>query len=182
KMVRPRDVQGRIYTVKSKSECASLSMADDILPDIVRSHMVFVLEVIPWKKHYVKIMTATENEYVPISPTRKKPYAFQLRLKDCRTWSGLYIERLDKYSYLKIDEFYEVPIDMLEPVISRTTGEQMMCWARRQGGLAQLRDHIRRCDRQREMERLCLEMEKQDLAEQVEEEVIDHENIDEETA
>lgn len=56
-----------------------------------------------------------------------------------------------------------------------------MCWTKHRGGLAQLKDHIRRYERGCEIDRLCLEMKKQNLSEQAEEDMIDHENVNEET-
>jgi len=54
KMVRLRDVQGRVYKFKSKSECLGLLTLD--IADIVRSHMVLVLDVVPGTLDHVKVM------------------------------------------------------------------------------------------------------------------------------
>jgi hypothetical protein len=54
-MVPPKDVQGRIYKFKSKSECLGLGILIPVVPDIVRGHMILVLG----KRDYVKIMTVS---------------------------------------------------------------------------------------------------------------------------
>jgi hypothetical protein len=46
KMVRLKDVQGRIYHFKSKSECTGLGIPTPVVPEIVRRHMIFVLDVV----------------------------------------------------------------------------------------------------------------------------------------
>jgi hypothetical protein len=59
KMVPPKDVQGRIYKFKSKSECLGLGIPIPVVPDIVRGHMILVLGVVPGKMDYVKIITVS---------------------------------------------------------------------------------------------------------------------------
>lgn len=59
KMVRPKDVQGKIYRFKSTSECFALGIPPPVLPDNVRGHMVLVLGIIPGKLGYVKLMTVS---------------------------------------------------------------------------------------------------------------------------
>jgi hypothetical protein len=58
-MVRLKDVQGRIYRFKSESECLKLGILTPVIQDIVRCHMVLVLDVVPAKKDYAKIMTVS---------------------------------------------------------------------------------------------------------------------------
>jgi len=58
-MVRSKDVQGRIYRFKSDSECKELGIVTPVIPDIVRRHMVLVLDIVPGKMDYVKIMTVS---------------------------------------------------------------------------------------------------------------------------
>lgn len=58
-MVRLRDVQGRVYKFKSMSECFALGMLTLDVTDVVRSHMVLVLDVVPGKLDYVKVMTVS---------------------------------------------------------------------------------------------------------------------------
>lgn len=55
---------------------------------------------------------------------------------------------LEKYSFLKIDKSYEVPLKMLEEVVDEK-GRALMAWARRRGGEGELRQYVRRCDRLR---------------------------------
>jgi hypothetical protein len=57
KMVQLRDVQGRVYKFKSKSECLGLGMLTLDVTDVVRSHMVLVLDVVLGKLDHVKVMT-----------------------------------------------------------------------------------------------------------------------------
>ncbi len=58
-MVLLRDVQGRVYKFKSKSECLGLGMLTLDVTDVVRSHMVLVLDIVPGKLDYVKVMTVS---------------------------------------------------------------------------------------------------------------------------
>lgn len=58
-MVLRRDVQGRFYKFKSKSECLGLGMLTLDVTDDVRSHMVLVLDIVPGKLDYVKVMTVS---------------------------------------------------------------------------------------------------------------------------
>jgi hypothetical protein len=52
-----KDVQGRIYRFKSDSERLKLGILTPVIPDLVRCHMVLVLDIVPAKNNYVKIMT-----------------------------------------------------------------------------------------------------------------------------
>lgn len=54
-----RDVQGRVYKFKSRSECSGLGMLTLDITDVVRSHMVLVLDIVPGKLDYVKVMTVS---------------------------------------------------------------------------------------------------------------------------
>ena len=56
-MVLLRDVQGRVYNFKSRLECLGLGMLTLDVADVVRSHMVIVLDIMPGKLDYVKVMT-----------------------------------------------------------------------------------------------------------------------------
>ena len=58
-MVLLRDVQGRVYKFKSRSEYLGLSMLTLDVTDVVRSHMVLVLDIVPGKLDYVKVMTVS---------------------------------------------------------------------------------------------------------------------------
>ncbi|KAL3421824.1 hypothetical protein PVAG01_05980 [Phlyctema vagabunda] len=89
KMVLLKDIQGRVYTFKSRSECLGLGILTPDVPDIVRSHMVLVLNIMPGKLDYMKVITITSTlkdncDYVPISPAPKKGYTIQLRLRNYR--------------------------------------------------------------------------------------------------
>jgi hypothetical protein len=55
-MVLLRDVQGRVYQFKSRSEYLGLGMLTLDVTDVVRSHMVLVLDIVPGKLDYVKVM------------------------------------------------------------------------------------------------------------------------------
>jgi hypothetical protein len=54
-------------------------------------------------------------------------------------------------SYLKIDEGYEVPVQMLEEARD-WWGNRLMIWARRRGGVGELRWYVRWRERSREEE------------------------------
>jgi hypothetical protein len=58
-MVLLRDVQGRVYKFKSRSEYLGLGMLSLDVTDVVRSHMVLVLDIVPGKLDYVKVMTVS---------------------------------------------------------------------------------------------------------------------------
>lgn len=97
-------------------------------------------------------------EYVPISPTPKKGYAIQIRLRNQLALYGqdavLHITMLPLFSYLKIDSYDEVPIQMLDEAVDGI-GKPLMIWAKNQGGLGQLRDHVRRRDQFRKGKEPC---------------------------
>jgi len=59
KMVPLKDVQGRVYKFKSRSQCLGLGMPTLDVTDVVRSHMVLVLDIVPRKLDYVKVMTVS---------------------------------------------------------------------------------------------------------------------------
>lgn len=109
-----------------------------------------------------------DGDYVPIFPTPKESYSIQLRLRNQVGWyyqdAVLHITTLPRFSYLKIDSYYEVPIQMLEEA-QDYFGNPLMIWVKHQGGLEELRDHVRHRDHIREEERLCQLMMKQSLEE-----------------
>jgi hypothetical protein len=59
KMVLLRDVQGKVYKFKSRSDYLGLGMLTPDVLDVVRSHMVLVLGIVPGKLDYVKVMTVS---------------------------------------------------------------------------------------------------------------------------
>jgi len=71
-----------------------------------------------------------------------------------------FIPILPKYSYLKIDSYYEVPIQMLVEG-GDCLGNPLMIWPKHQGGLGELRDYVRRRDLIRGQEKLYRTTEKQ---------------------
>ncbi|KAI9646859.1 hypothetical protein NHQ30_004859 [Ciborinia camelliae] len=160
-MVNPNKVEGKLYKFLPKSELKDLNKTID--PNItgnVRRHMVICLGIVVGRPNHVKVMTITskvkdDREYVPISPTRKKPYPIQLRLRNswCYSDNGVAIQltSLPLYSYLKIDEYYEVPIQMLEEVFDKY-GNILSIPKKHHGGLGELKAHLRRRDRARELE------------------------------
>ncbi|KAG9233110.1 hypothetical protein BJ875DRAFT_465023 [Amylocarpus encephaloides] len=135
-MVSQKDVQGRVYKFKGTSECFGLDT--DVL--------VLVLGLAPRRLNHVKVMTNTSTrsdsgDYIPISPTPKKGFPIQLRLRNYREWyrdAPRIVPMLPKYSYLKIDSDYEIPLQML--VEERDClGNPLMVWPKHQGGLGELR-------------------------------------------
>jgi hypothetical protein len=58
-MVPLKDVQGRVYTFKSNSECLGLGIPTPVLLNNVRGHMVLVLGDVPRTSDYVKVMTVS---------------------------------------------------------------------------------------------------------------------------
>lgn len=174
-MASERDLaQGKIYTFRPISECFDLGIDATIIPHIVRRHMVLVVGAVPrMGGRYVKVMTVSAEtdrsstkslqitttlndggDYVPISPTRKERYPIQLRLRDYPDRNSeqiMIISQLEKYSYLKIDECYEVPLQMLLECRD-DYGNHYMILRKHRGGLAQLQNHIRKRDLAREAE------------------------------
>ena len=67
---------------------------------------------------------------------------------------------LPKYSYLKIDSYYEVPVQLLVEA-KDCSDNPLMVWPKHQGGLGELRHHIRRRDLIRGKEKLYRTTEKQ---------------------
>jgi hypothetical protein len=59
KMWSRNDVEGRIYSFRSKTECAELDVVFPDIPSIVLCHMVLVLDRVPQRKGYVKVMTVS---------------------------------------------------------------------------------------------------------------------------
>ncbi|KAH7418764.1 hypothetical protein BKA64DRAFT_635883 [Cadophora sp. MPI-SDFR-AT-0126] len=168
-MVLLRDVQGRVCTFLSNSECLDLGTTTPVLPEKVRGHMVLVLGGVPGKSAHVKVMTITsklkaDGDYVPISPTPKKGYSIQLQLRNYPVWHNggerRYFQRFSKHSYLKIDSYYEVPTQMLVDVKDHFDNP-FMAMSKGQGGLRQLQDYIRRRDSIREQEQTYCAMDKE---------------------
>ncbi|ESZ93838.1 hypothetical protein SBOR_5779 [Sclerotinia borealis F-4128] len=178
-MVHLHQVQGKLYNFKHKSELTELNMTiDPNVTDIVRKHMVICLELVHGRKDYVKVMTVRpfhylaiestqlnqkpdnislkdDHEYIPISPVPKKPYPIQLRIRNNLGWvysrgqAVLRLTTLPKFSFLKIDEYYEVSIHMLREA-NDDYGNPLSIPTKHHGGLAQLKDHVRRRDYIRE--------------------------------
>jgi hypothetical protein len=86
----------------------------------------------------------------------KKGYAIQLRLRNHFEWHRRDVVRciptLAQPSYLQIDSEYEVPIQVLVEARDRSD-KPLMIWSKHQGGLGELRDHVRHRDLIREREK-----------------------------
>ncbi|KAF5872734.1 uncharacterized protein Bfra_006097 [Botrytis fragariae] len=167
-MVHPQQVQGKLYNFLSKSELKKTDVVFDTnVTDLVRIHMVICLGTVPTRPDYVKVMTITTSlkeghEYLPIAPVRKRPYPIQIKLRNNHGWvwargqQTLLITTLSERSYLKIDEFYEVPEVMDD------YGIPLSIPAKHHGGLAELKLHISRRDSERNYEKLCRDAHDQD--------------------
>ncbi|CZR69189.1 uncharacterized protein PAC_19089 [Phialocephala subalpina] len=154
-MVQRKDVQGRIYHFKNKEVCENLGITGPDIPDIIHDLMFLAPDIVPGKKHHITPHAFSQEDYIPISPTPKKPYPIQLRLRSHFVWSrGSLVPAypsLGPSSYLKIDEWYEVPIQMLQQATDVNKNE-FVVFAKGQGGVAQLRDWVRRRDQARALE------------------------------
>ncbi|CZT06992.1 uncharacterized protein RAG0_12568 [Rhynchosporium agropyri] len=168
-MVLLKDIQGRICTFLSSTECLDLDTTTLVLPKKVRRNMVLVLGGVPGTSNHVKVMPITStfkagSDYVPIAPTPKKGYTIQLQLRTYRVWHNgseeRYFQRLLKHSYLKIDSSYEVPTQMLVDVKDHFDNPFMVI-SKGQGGLRQLQEYIHRRDSIREQEALYRATEKE---------------------
>ena len=62
-MVPLKDVQGRIYKFKSRSECFGMCMPALDNTDVIRNHIVLVLDIVPGKLDYVKVMTVSTLKF-----------------------------------------------------------------------------------------------------------------------
>ena len=84
---------------------------------------------------------------------RKNGYTIQLQLRNYLVWhnrdTARFIPVLPQHSYLKIDSYYEVPLQMLVNVRDHF-GNPLMIWSKHQEGLRQLQDYVRRRDLIRE--------------------------------
>ncbi|KAF1809577.1 hypothetical protein P152DRAFT_153203 [Eremomyces bilateralis CBS 781.70] len=158
----PRNsVEGRIYSFRSEAECAGLGVVFPDIPSIVLCHRVLVLDWIPQRKGYVKVMTITsklrpDGEYLPISPTKKKPFPIQLRLQNgpesiVHNMRIINITALRLFSYLKIDSYYEVPLRILREEKDRFGCQLMLC-PKHLGSIRHLRSYLKdheKCQMQR---------------------------------
>jgi len=103
----------------AQKSCYAISVSH--MPLTARQHLSLVRRLKykwPSANAFRSTSTLTDNgDYVPISPTPKKGYPIQLRLRNYREGYHRDAPRLNlmlpKYSYLKIDADYEVPIQML---------------------------------------------------------------------
>ena len=59
KMVPLKDIQGKVYKFKSRSECFDSGMLALDVTDVVRRHMVLVVDIVPGKLDCVKVMTVS---------------------------------------------------------------------------------------------------------------------------
>ncbi|RDL30718.1 uncharacterized protein BP5553_10063 [Venustampulla echinocandica] len=78
-MVSLKDVQGKVYNFRNKSECVGLGMPTLDVTNVVRNYMVLVRDIVLGKLEYIKVMTITlilkdNSDYVPISLILKKGY------------------------------------------------------------------------------------------------------------
>ncbi|APA13220.1 hypothetical protein sscle_10g079900 [Sclerotinia sclerotiorum 1980 UF-70] len=153
-MVHPSQVEGKLYVFLPKAELKEMDITlDTNVTDIVRIHKVICLGTVHGRPDYVKVMTITtkvieNHDYVPISPTRKKPYDIQIKLRNNLGWGysrgqpAIFITTLPELSYLKIDEFYEVPVEALREATDDYENP-LSIPTRHHGGLAELKNHIR---------------------------------------
>lgn len=58
-MVPRKEVEGKIFKFKSRPECFDLGLPTLDVPDVVRRHLVLVLNIVPGKWDTVKIMTVS---------------------------------------------------------------------------------------------------------------------------
>jgi hypothetical protein len=70
------------------------------------------------------------------------------------------IPTLAQASYLQIDSYFEIPIQMLDEATD-DLGKPLIIWAKHQGGLGELRDHVQHRDLIRGKEKLYRTTEKQ---------------------
>ncbi|KAF2117637.1 hypothetical protein BDV96DRAFT_570594 [Lophiotrema nucula] len=152
-------VEGRIYSFRSKQECADLGLPFPNVSKIVACHMVLVLDWVPQQRGYVEVMTITssprsDGEYLPISQTPKESYPIQLRLHngpETIHWNMRCINLtvLRKLSYLKIDSRYHIPLSALREEEDHFGCQLMLCLTH-EGGIRHLRSFLRSGNRSRQ--------------------------------
>ncbi|KAL9622796.1 MAG: hypothetical protein Q9160_002915 [Pyrenula sp. 1 TL-2023] len=114
---------GKLYKVLSSTEDVPTNMR---LPKEARGHMVLVLG---WASqwNWVRVATITSSaastmqymDYLPIYPSKKNQHN-GVQLKLCNDWEGW--TYMEKKSYVKMDEVYEIPLKDLKP--ARMNGRQ----------------------------------------------------------
>ncbi|THV50319.1 hypothetical protein BGAL_0155g00050 [Botrytis galanthina] len=152
-MVHTQQVQGKLYNFLSRSELKKTDVVfDPNVTDLITTSL------------------KEDHEYLPIAPARKRPYPIQIKLRNNHSWGWsrgqqtLLITTLPELSYLKIDEFYEVPIQALREVRD-DYGIPLSIPAKHRGGLAELKLHISRRDSERSYEQLSRDVHDQGLLE-----------------
>ncbi|KAJ8060234.1 hypothetical protein OCU04_010578 [Sclerotinia nivalis] len=161
-MIDPGQVEGKIYRCKFWGDIDEKLMTEEIRGYIYRLRQAHVLCLgdVRDREDFVKVMTIKasweleENqEYLPLLPTPKDSYPIRIRLRnklgcyDYTHWVRRYAH-LAPQTYLRIDETYEVSILLLEELVDQY-GCAMQIKARHHGGLAELRDYVRRRDQAR---------------------------------
>ncbi|KAF2675036.1 hypothetical protein BT63DRAFT_450022 [Microthyrium microscopicum] len=111
--------QGKVYKFKSKSEWSDKNAQLIQLSTRYRSHMVVVLgKAFGRPPGWVRIVNVTSTlpeaydptRYLPIHPNRKfRKGGIQLKL--CGSWEQDTL--LPKFSYIRIDNVQEVPLEIL---------------------------------------------------------------------
>ncbi|KAF1951934.1 hypothetical protein CC80DRAFT_190163 [Byssothecium circinans] len=146
----PRILEGGIYDIDP--DISTHAIPTDTTPQ-VRKHMVLVLGRKPNLKNCWRVVTITSKpydlhapndrleNYIPIAPVPKKPYDMQVQLAHGATLL------LD--SYLRIDREWYVHADGLQGLGVGDTGLALRVRKKGSGGLAQLRDYLRRKEREK---------------------------------
>lgn len=126
-MRHPNQNPGKFFKFRDTSEWDEDAKRDIRIPKIVRGHMVVALEKSDNRRGFVKIVTVTSTQadnvdtdlLVPIAPSPKnRNTKMQLEIANVGFgWSGRLLHRLQLRSYLRVDEVYEVPANVLEPFL-----------------------------------------------------------------
>lgn len=129
-----------------------------VFPDQAHHVKVMTVSISSWKKPLVTIETTQItsslkgeiDNYLPIAPLRKQPFPVQLQLQTHLTTdrgqTAVSIPTLDRYSYLKINESYDIPIQILNQAYD-DDDVPLKILTKGKGGVGELRCYLRRRER-----------------------------------
>ncbi|KAL2063705.1 hypothetical protein VTL71DRAFT_5510 [Oculimacula yallundae] len=143
-MVHRNEVIGRIYTFNPNMTAAEKNK----IPPHIRRRFVLVLDTVPGREGYVKILGITpyvspSYTYIPIAPTPKSTYPMQLLLRKNYTFSQLKHGEFVNVKapgnpelYVRVDESFEVEVGVLVGVRDKM-GDDVAVRRRKRRGMGE---------------------------------------------
>ncbi|KAG8168129.1 hypothetical protein KVR01_003818 [Diaporthe batatas] len=123
-MRHPNQIQGRFFKFRDFSQWDDDAKRENRVPKVVRKRMVLVLGKPDNKRQgFVKIVTVAPTQaagvdadlFIPIAPCPKRNKKdHQLHVANFE-WSRHSHPLYTKHSYFRLDQIYDVPLDVLEP-------------------------------------------------------------------